>query len=66
MPKLKKKSLLTTRELEVLRLVRYGHTAKEVASQLFIAKRTVEFHLANIYTKLKVKNRVQAIKAVPT
>jgi DNA-binding CsgD family transcriptional regulator len=51
---------LSKREIEVLRLVSGGETSKEVAARLFVSRRTVEFHLANIYEKLGVKNRLQA------
>jgi Response regulator containing a CheY-like receiver domain and an HTH DNA-binding domain len=53
---------LTKREVEVLTLVIEGNSSKEVADQLFVSKRTVDFHLANIYQKLNVNNRVQAFR----
>lgn len=53
---------LTRREVEVLTLVIEGKSSKEVAEQLFVSKRTVDFHLANIYDKLNVTNRVQAFR----
>ncbi len=53
---------LTKREIEVLTLVIEGKSSKEVAEQLFVSKRTVDFHLANIYEKLNVSNRVQAFR----
>lgn len=53
---------LTKREIEVLTLVIEGKSSKEVAEQLFVSKRTVDFHLANIYDKLNVTNRVQAFR----
>jgi DNA-binding CsgD family transcriptional regulator len=53
---------LTKREVEVLMLVIEGNSSKEVADQLFVSKRTVDFHLANIYDKLNVTNRVQAFR----
>ena len=53
---------LTKREVEVLMLVIEGKSSKEVADQLFVSKRTVDFHLANIYDKLNVTNRVQAFR----
>ena len=43
---------LTKREIEVLTLVVQGNSSKEVADKLFVSKRTVDFHLANIYDKL--------------
>jgi DNA-binding CsgD family transcriptional regulator len=53
---------LTKREVEVLRLILEGHSNKEVASILCCSKRTVDFHLARIYDKLQVSNRVQAMR----
>jgi DNA-binding NarL/FixJ family response regulator len=53
---------LTRREVEVLTLVIEGNSSKQVAEHLYVSKRTVDFHLANIYGKLKVKNRVQAYR----
>jgi DNA-binding CsgD family transcriptional regulator len=53
---------LTKREFEVLTLISEGKSSKEVAEQLFVSKRTVDFHLANIYGKLGVTNRVQAFR----
>ena len=53
---------LTKREIEVLTLVIEGSSSKAVADKLFVSKRTVDFHLANIYDKLQVTNRVQAFR----
>jgi DNA-binding CsgD family transcriptional regulator len=53
---------LTKREIEVLSLIIEGRSSKEVADLLFVSKRTVDFHLANIYDKLQVSNRVQAFR----
>lgn len=53
---------LTKREIEVLTLVIEGRSSKDVADMLFVSKRTVDFHLANIYDKLNVTNRVQAFR----
>lgn len=52
---------LTRREIQVLRLVCEGRSNQEVADQLFLSKRTVDFHLKNVYTKLGVNKRVQAL-----
>lgn len=54
---------LTKREIEVLTLIAQGHSSSEAAEALFVSKRTVDFHLANIYDKLQVNNRVQAFRA---
>jgi DNA-binding CsgD family transcriptional regulator len=53
---------LTRREVEILTLVVEGHSSKEVADILFISKRTVDFHLDNVYGKLKVRNKMQALQ----
>jgi DNA-binding CsgD family transcriptional regulator len=53
---------LTKREVEVLSLVIEGKSSKEVADELYVSKRTVDFHLANIYSKLRVTNRLQAFR----
>ncbi len=53
--------LLTTRELEVLRLLARGLRNKEIAARLFVSERTVNFHLANIYQKLNVSGRTEAL-----
>lgn len=53
---------LTRREIEVLALIVEGHSSKEVADILFISKRTVDFHLDNVYGKLGVTNRMQALQ----
>ncbi len=62
-PDIQRKVRLTKREIEVLSLISQGHSSKEAAEALFVSKRTVDFHLANIYDKLQVNNRVQAFRA---
>lgn len=51
---------LTATELRVLKLVATGLSSKEVADKLELSKRTVDFHLGNVYDKLAVGNRLQA------
>jgi len=63
---LDRKIRLTPREAEVLELVLEGKSNKEVASELFCSKRTVDFHLARIYEKLHVNNRIQAVRRAAT
>jgi len=53
---------LSKREIEVLGLVNEGLASKTIADQLFISKRTVDFHLESIYKKLQVTNRLQACR----
>ena len=52
---------LTAREQEVLRLLARGLRNKEIAARLFVSERTVNFHLANIYQKLNVSGRTEAL-----
>jgi LuxR family maltose regulon positive regulatory protein len=52
---------LSQRELELLRLVAAGRTNQEIAEELFLAVGTVKKHLNNIFGKLEVHNRTQAI-----
>jgi DNA-binding NarL/FixJ family response regulator len=52
---------LSGRELEVLRLVGKGFPYKLIADQLFISQETVKKHMANIFAKLQVKNKIEAI-----
>ena len=52
---------LTERELEVLQLVAEGLSNQEIARQLFLALPTIKWHTSNIYGKLGVKNRTQAV-----
>jgi DNA-binding NarL/FixJ family response regulator len=53
-------SVLTAREVEVLRLVAAGKTNREVAGQLFLSEKTVARHLSNIYAKLDISSRAAA------
>ena len=51
---------LTTREVEILRLVARGHTNKQIAADLTISAKTAGTHVEHIYTKLGVSNRALA------
>jgi ATP/maltotriose-dependent transcriptional regulator MalT len=53
--------LLTPREREILRLMAVGLTNPQIAAQLIISAGTVKTHTLNIYRKLEVANRTQAI-----
>jgi DNA-binding NarL/FixJ family response regulator len=50
---------LTGQELAVARLVAAGKRNREVASELYVTTKTIEYHLANVYAKLGVTNRAE-------
>jgi DNA-binding NarL/FixJ family response regulator len=50
---------LSPRELEVVKLIAEGDTSEEIAEQLFISKKTVDRHRANVLEKLGMRNRVE-------
>jgi LuxR family maltose regulon positive regulatory protein len=52
---------LSERELEVLQLIAEGLTNREIAARLFLALNTVKAHTRNIYSKLGVHSRTQAV-----
>jgi LuxR family maltose regulon positive regulatory protein len=52
---------LSNRELEVLQLIAEGLTNQEVGSKLFLSLNTVKVHTRNIFSKLRVNNRTQAV-----
>ncbi len=52
---------LTTREMEVLKLIESGLSNAEIAAKLFISLPTVKRHISNIYFKLGSNNRTQAV-----
>jgi len=52
---------LTAREVEVLKLIQAGCSNQDIADQLFISIPTVKRHISNIYAKLGVKSRTQAL-----
>ncbi len=54
---LRTRPLLTTRELEIAHLAARGRATREIATELVLSTRTVESHLAHIYTKLGVAGR---------
>ncbi len=54
---------LTDRELAVLRRAAHGLTNKQIGAELAISDRTVQNHLANIYAKLGVASRTEAVTA---
>ncbi|MCH2033041.1 MAG: response regulator transcription factor [Tenacibaculum sp.] len=56
------KIVLSNREKEILQLIANGHTSKEIAETLFIAKTTVDTHRKNMIRKLDLKNGNELVK----
>lgn len=53
---------LTQRETEILEQISRGLNNNQIAQKLFVSENTVKFHIKNIYIKLDVKNRIQALQ----
>jgi NarL family two-component system response regulator LiaR len=53
---------LSKRELEILALLAQGHSNQEIAGKLFVSLSTVKTHLQNLFEKLDVKRRTQAVE----
>lgn len=52
---------LTDRELEILQLIEQGLSNKKIGQSLFLTTGTVKWHVSNLYSKLNVNNRTQAV-----
>ena len=52
---------LTEREVTILKSLARGRSNKQLAAELFVTEQTVKFHLSNIYRKLDVSNRAEAV-----
>jgi DNA-binding NarL/FixJ family response regulator len=61
-PVSKELSVLSPRELEVLKLVAEGHTNQEIADQLVLSIKTVQAHRANVMEKLELDNLAQLVR----
>ena len=57
---------LTPREKEMLQMVSSGYTSSEIASRLMISAQTVNTHLKNVFRKLQVRSRAQAVSIAAT
>ena len=53
---------LSKRELEILSLLAQGHSNQEIAVKLFVSVSTVKTHIQNLFEKLDVKRRTQAVE----
>lgn len=56
-----KNNMFSDRETEILKFFTTGHTYKSIAETLFISHSTVNFHIQNIYSKLDVNNKSDAL-----
>ena len=55
-------SNLSKKEVAVLVELCHGHSNKQIAAQLWLSEQTVKFHLRNIYRKLGIKSRTEALR----
>lgn len=51
---------LTTREMEIIRLIAAGKNNKDIAEELYISQKTVKNHISSIFRKINVQDRTQA------
>ena len=56
---------LTPQELQIVHRVAEGHSNRDIAAQLFLSPRTIDFHLRNIFRKLGVSSRIELVHLEP-
>jgi len=56
---------LTPQEAQIAQLARAGMSSPEIAAQLFLSPRTIEWHLSKVFTKLEISSRLQLQQALP-
>ncbi|HEX8145477.1 MAG TPA: response regulator transcription factor [Pyrinomonadaceae bacterium] len=61
-PRAEAKSSISDRESEVLRLIAWGHSNKEIAARMEISVKTVEVHKANAMRKLDMRSRIDIVR----
>jgi DNA-binding NarL/FixJ family response regulator len=53
---------LSAREMEILRQIAVGRSTRDIARELWLSQQTVKYHLTNVYRKLGVKGRTEAVR----
>ena len=56
--------MLSAQKMQIAHLIGQGKTNKEIASQLFLSPKTIEYHLTNTYRKLGVHSRAEVARAI--